>query len=251
MKVTSQAITCFVVLSSSASACPFGNSGGALPNDALHRQGLRRRLSSNDRNVQRELQLQADCMTEDTYDSIFSEVEGISAAFGEDNIARGHFLGGIVRLAAHDFMDYDQSDTVAPMGADGCIDWQHKANTGLDTIWCEGCSLKQVYDDKYFDIMSRADFWVASANAVIKLSSNGELDLKDTFMWGRADADQCPDSGLRLPEAQQCSEVQEVFLNRLGLSWTDAVALIGGHTLGRGGFSGHGKLDNFLSLLYE
>jgi len=30
------------------------------------------------------------------------------------------FLGGIVRLAAHDFMDYDINDAANPMGMDGC-----------------------------------------------------------------------------------------------------------------------------------
>ena len=130
------------------------------------------------------------------------------------------------------------------MGADGCIDWQHEANNGLETIWCvDGCplTLTQIYQEKY-SVMSRADFWVASANAVVKLSSpNNELDLKSTFKWGRVDAEQCPDSALRLPGASDCGQVQDVFLNRLGLNWTDAVALIGGHTLGRGSsdFSGH------------
>jgi len=38
-----------------------------------------------------------------------------------------------------------------------------------------------------------------------------------------------------------CTEVEGVFLHRLGLTWTDAVALLGGHTIGRGSadFSGH------------
>ena len=29
-------------------------------------------------------------------------------------------------------------------------------------------------------------------------------------------------------------KVEDVFLNRMGLTWTDAVALLGGHTIGRG-----------------
>ena len=145
--------------------------------------------------------------------------------------------------AAHDFMDFDTNNAVAPMGADGCIDWSHDANKGLETIWCDddSCPLHKLYDDKY-SFMSRADFWVASANAVIKLSSpNNELDLKSTFKWGRIDTNVCPDAASRLPGDQNCSQVESVFLDRLGLTWTDAVALIGAHTLGRGSsdFSGH------------
>eukprot|EP00985_Skeletonema_marinoi_P027084 scaffold21705_cov110-Skeletonema_marinoi.AAC.1 len=255
MKPAIQAFVWFV-LSSSATACPFGSSGGAPPNDTVHRQRLRHRLSNIDhRPEQRELQLEEDFLTEDTYDAIYSDIEAMSAALA-DNVSRSHFLGGILRLgkmkttethvlllfvlplrsklttlsstpAAHDFMDFDI---------------HHEANNGLETIWCvDGCPLTQIYQEKY-SVMSRADFWVASANAVVKLSSpNNELDLKSTFKWGRVDAEQCPDSALRLPGASDCGQVQDVFLNRLGLNWTDAVALIGGHTLGRGSsdFSGH------------
>ena len=140
-------------------------------------------------------------------------------------------------------MDFDRNNAVSPMGADGCIDWDHPANSGLETIWCDdgSCPLTEIYQEKY-SFMSRADYWVAASNAVIKLRSpNNELDLKSTFKWGRVDADQCPDAALRLPGDTDCGEVQDVFLNRLGLTWTDAVALLGAHTVGRGSsdFSGH------------
>ena len=138
-------------------------------------------------------------------------------------------------------MDFDRNDALSPMGADGCIDWSHDANAGLpDDIWCEGCALTSLHSGSYSD-MSRADFWVAAANAVIKMTSSDQLDLKSTFKWGRQDADSCDDSAIRLPGASSCTEVEDVFLTRLGLTWTDAVALIGAHTLGRGdgAFSGH------------
>mmetsp|Transcript_27325 Transcript_27325/g.39135 ORF Transcript_27325/g.39135 Transcript_27325/m.39135 type:complete len:552 (-) Transcript_27325:996-2651(-) len=246
MKHEIQAVAWFI-LSSSVAACPFANSsfggGGLPPNDAVHRRNLRRRLNNiDDPPKQRKLQTGGGCVTEDTYDDIFLD---ISAASDEqpNNVARSHFLGGIVRLAAHDFMDFDINDPGAPMGADGCIDWEHDANSGLDTIWCHDgtCPLTNIYNEKY-SFMSRADYWVAASEAVIKLSSpNNGLDLKSTFKWGRVDADQCPDAALRLPADNACGEVENVFLNRLGLSWTDAVALLGAHTLGRGSsdFSGH------------
>jgi hypothetical protein len=90
--------------------------------------------------------------------------------------------------------------------------------------------------------LSRADFWIASANAVIYLTSvNNELDLRNTFFWGRETSDICPGSDDRLPTSAGCQEVEGVFLQRMGLSWKDAVALLGAHTLGRGNaeFSGH------------
>ena len=47
--------------------------------------------------------------------------------------------------------------------------------------------------------------------------------------------------GLRLPAASGCDAVEGVFVDRLGLTRTDAVALLGAHTIGRGDteFSGH------------
>lgn len=100
MKPSIRAFVWFV-LSSSATACPFGSSGGAPPNDTVHRQRLRHRLSNinidHHRPEQRELQLEEDCLTEDTYDAIYSDIEAMSAVLA-DNVSRSHFLGGILRL---------------------------------------------------------------------------------------------------------------------------------------------------------
>lgn len=87
--------------------------------------------------------------------------------------------------------------------------------------------------------MSKADFWVAAANAVVDHTSNGRVVLP--FRWGRVDTTSCAESSARLPEPHGCSEVRATFLDRMGLTWRDAVALMGAHTLGRGDirFSGH------------
>jgi hypothetical protein len=139
-----------------------------------------------------------------------------------------------VRLAAHDFMDYDRRAADRNrMGPDGCFDKGHPSNVGLDTIWCPDCPLKRMYVERYSHL-SRADFWIAAANAVIRQTSIGNaLDLRGTFRWGREDASSCSGSGDRLPTASGCDEVEGVFLDRMGLRWTDAVALLGAHTLGR------------------
>ncbi len=112
---------------------------------------------------------------------------------------------------------------------------------GLPDLWCDdpvGCPFKAMYDNSY-SFMSKADFWVAAANAVISHTSNNQLQLP--FRWGRTDATSCTSSSARLPEPHGCSEVEATFLNRMGLSWRDATALMGAHTLGRGDirFSGH------------
>jgi len=178
------------------------------------------------------------CFTKSTYEAIDNDIAKIKNDIGNAK-TRSHFLGGIVRLAAHDFMDFNP-DKPNPMGPDGCFDGGHAINNGLEKIWCPACNLALLYQEKYSHI-SRADFWVASANAVIRQTSVGNaLDMKDTFLWGRKDADSCNiPSGDRLPTAAGCDETEEVFLRRMKLEWRDAVALMGAHTLGRGDFSGH------------
>ena len=174
------------------------------------------------------------CFTNNTYNSIDADIELLKNEI-EDDTTRSHFLGGIVRLVAHDFMDYDQNNFTDPMGTDGCFDPDHQANAGLpESVWCDTCTLKLLYESKYTHV-SRADFWIAAANAVIRQTSiDNALDLRDTFLWGREDADSCVGSGDRLPIPGGCDEVEGVFLTRMGLGWRDVVALMGAHTLGRG-----------------
>lgn len=159
-----------------------------------------------------------------------------------------------------DFMDYDPSSGT-PMGSDGCFDGDADENNGLETIWCDTCPLTVLYNELYSTVLSKADFWILAANAVIKHTSpdNNVLDLKSTFQWGRVDAVSCVGSAVRLPGASGCSEVERVLMDRLGMSWTDAVALIGAHTLGRGNrdFSGHHGIwdvteeDSMVSFVYD
>ncbi|KAL3788690.1 hypothetical protein HJC23_001889 [Cyclotella cryptica] len=180
------------------------------------------------------------CINTARYDAIYADIEAIKNSIGND-VDRSHFLGGIVRMVAHDFMDYDATNKRKPLGQDGCLIFDSPMNVGLSSIWCDSCPLKQLYDAKYSDL-SRADFWVAAGNAVIYLTSvNNELDLRNTYYWGRTTVDSCPGSDSRLPTTAGCQSVEGVFLERMGLTWKDAVALLGAHTLGRGSsqFSGH------------
>ncbi|KAL7518087.1 hypothetical protein ACHAWX_002943 [Stephanocyclus meneghinianus] len=182
----------------------------------------------------------SECFDKSTYDSIDNDIEVIASGIdNEDDLI--HFYGGLVRMVAHDFMDYDRNSGT-PMGSDGCIDWDHEANRGLwGSLWCDDCELTKLYNDKYGHL-SKADFWIAAANAVIRnLSVDKSLDLVDTFLWGRQDAESCEGQGDRIPTGSGCREVRDVFLDSMGLTWRDAVALLGAHTIGRGHqeFSGH------------
>ncbi len=143
-------------------------------------------------------------------------------------------------------MDFD-INADDQLGSDGCLDFTNGANVGLPALWCDDaaiCPFKALYDENYASIMSRADFWVAAANAVIFNSSpnrNNSPRLNLPFRWGRVDSDDCPNSSSRIPEPGGCNDVEAAFITRMGLTWTDAVALLGAHTLGRGDidFSGH------------
>ncbi|KAL7553883.1 hypothetical protein ACHAWF_017225 [Thalassiosira exigua] len=178
------------------------------------------------------------CFSVDDYDAIDKDINNIQKSI-RDIKERSHFLGGTLRLAAHDHMDFDPRKSPA-MGADGCFDVHHPNNAGLETMWCKECSLRELYRRNYSH-MSRADFWISAANAVIRIASDGELDLKSDFVWGRRDRDSCRGSGDRLPKPSGCDGVEDVYLKRMGLSWRDIAALLGGHTLGRGNikYSGH------------
>eukprot|EP00551_Chaetoceros_affinis_P010893 CAMPEP_0203683426 /NCGR_PEP_ID=MMETSP0090-20130426/47518_1 /ASSEMBLY_ACC=CAM_ASM_001088 /TAXON_ID=426623 /ORGANISM="Chaetoceros affinis, Strain CCMP159" /LENGTH=673 /DNA_ID=CAMNT_0050552573 /DNA_START=24 /DNA_END=2046 /DNA_ORIENTATION=+ len=253
-----------VLLIATVTACPFSNTSDVPPNDDTHKHlkgGRRRRILASlgedeqtrsaiaeiiDRRSQenrRRLQTAA-CVTTSTYQDIHNDVVSLSQTIN-GNRDRGHFFGGIVRLAAHDFMDYDINAIGNPnsqeLGPDGCLDFDHSANAGLPDLWCDdpnACPFKALYDSSY-SFMSKADFWVAAANAVIDHTSNGALVLP--FRWGRIDTNSCAESSERLPEPDGCNEVRATFIDRMGLTWRDAVALSGGHTLGRGDirFSGH------------
>jgi hypothetical protein len=181
------------------------------------------------------------CFSNSTYDSIDNDIAKLKKAI-KDGVTRSHFLGGIVRLAAHDFMDFDKRDRSNPMGSDGCFDEMHPTNKGLpESVWCKNCLLRRLYDERY-SFLSRADFWIAAANAVIRQTSERNvLDLRDTFRWGRKDKSTCRLSANRLPEATGCKDVESAFITRMGMEWKDAVALMGAHSLGRGSvnFSGH------------
>ena len=85
---------------------------------------IERRTRKNEERQNRRLQDVSLCVSNGTYDDIDADVADLAAAIGvpED---RSHFLGGILRLAAHDFMDFDRS-AVPAMGQLNLIEFWRK-----------------------------------------------------------------------------------------------------------------------------
>lgn len=251
--------------------CPFSATTNEVPEDGIHRH-LRRRLSSlvGEGKMKRELKalikkrqiemeggnttrnlIQTECMTQATYDDIQDDIAQMAAIIQENSGdgELGHFIGGIVRLAAHDFMDFDRNpDEGAEFGgSDGCLDFSHPANAGLPDLWCDdedACPLKHLYDTTYSSTISKADFWVIAANAAIAETAVEDLNLP--FRFGRVDSDSCPNSSIRLPEPGGCSDIEATFIGRMGVSWRDATALMGAHTLGRGDENASGHVGTWV-----
>ena len=169
------------------------------------------------------------CFTTAMYDAIDADIMRIQRSFTNVRL-RGSFLGGLLRMAAHDAMDYDPRRS-PPMGPDGCYDPNHPNNAGLDFVRSR---IDELYVQKY-SYLSKADFWVACANAAVRQTSIGQqLNMKNSFRWGRQDSNSCFSQGARLPSTRGCSQTEDVFLNRMRMTWEEAVALMGAHTLGHG-----------------
>jgi len=162
----------------------------------------------------------------------------------DDNTCpRGDFAGCLVRLVGHDIMDFNGAQNTG--GADGCIDFVDPDNLGL-----KGCMLQAVVErdsvnislesmwQDFCTVVSSADFFVIAAEALIEATvpADRRADwgqaFAQKFRFGRQTQFECHPEPLPNP-AFSCDAVEENFVDRLGLSWTQAAALMGVHTLGR------------------
>lgn len=190
-----------------------------------------------------------------------------------DDCEKGDFAGCVLRLVGHDLMDYDP--VTMEGGTDACINFEDPDNKGLHDClinhgeFNKGNSIQDLYQE-FCDEISLADFIVIVAEAVmVRLRPDFNFNEKSSptfawgsFLWGRETKTSC-DPG-RLPDPKDsCHAVEDNFIKKLGLSWTESAALMGVHTLGRAqsGNSGYNgwwtsgpdgaKFDNFyfISLL--
>eukprot|EP00440_Ansanella_granifera_P040180 gb/GFBE01043581.1/.p1 GENE.gb/GFBE01043581.1/~~gb/GFBE01043581.1/.p1 ORF type:complete len:502 (+),score=103.83 gb/GFBE01043581.1/:1-1506(+) len=118
-------------------------------------------------------------------------------------------------------------------------------NAGLDACLRtgeQGRSLLQPYQ-QFCSSISLADFLVIAAEAVMTSTREREraarpgasaVDFRSQFRFGRTTAQSCDFAQGRLPNPENgCSAVEQTFLQRMGLDWNEAAALMGVHTLGR------------------
>jgi len=169
--------------------------------------------------------------------------DSLPATCNNDDCPRGDLAGCLVRLTGHDIMDFNSA--LNNGGADGCIDFQDPDNLGL-----KGCMLRAVTERDSSNIslelmwqdfctqVSIADFFVIAAEALMEVTAPQQdqqmwgQSFANNFRFGRQTALECHPEELPNP-ANSCDAVEDVFMNRMGLSATGATALMGVHTLGR------------------
>ena len=152
------------------------------------------------------------------------------AAIPADAFGQANIFGQAVRLPFHDAgeVDITKSDSSR---SDGCLS-SDSANAGLvestsivntvfEPIWQANCNL-----------ISRADFWVLIGQLAIE-AADPTKTIAFPFVYGRTDVLTCNAGTGRLPDAQLGQTgISQVFVTQMGLTMSDAVNLIGSHTLG-------------------
>merc|ERR1719223_1135296 len=192
------------------------------------------------------------CMTTTDYLEVVKEITEVLTELGDhgctaQDCKQADWAGCVLRMAGHDFMDF--ADGFG--GSDGCTNMLEPDNAGLDPCLASGefgFSLKDIYL-KFCGQISLADFVVIAGEAVMTFtrkaavthaleqdqmdpsSSTANLNFSKHFRWGRttlADAVCKQSFEMILPNPEKgCSEVERVFVDNLGLSWSGSVALMG------------------------
>jgi len=196
-------------------------------------------------------------MTVADYDAVVASLrriyENLNSFCGAEDCEQSHWAGCILRLAAHDFMDYSMGSG----GADGCVNLDDPDNAGLSDCLIGGPSivgLTQVYEN-FCTKISLADFLVISAEAVMNITRDSvlkidpdrqALDFRSRFKYGRVTQKTCDASFGRMPDAERsCAAVEENLLTRLGLTWDQSAALMGAHTIGGASISNSGYIGRW------
>lgn len=182
-----------------------------------------------------------ECMTSSQYDAVVAAVRGklesLPSTCTASDCPQADWAGCVLRMAGHDFMDFANGQG----GSDACTDMEDPENAGLPACLASGehgSSLQEVYQ-QFCTQVSLADFLVIAAEAVIastraRAAGTASLDLRSIFRFGRRTASSCDFAVGRLPDPERgCTAVEETFVTRMGLTWTQAAALMGVHTLGR------------------
>ena len=166
---------------------------------------------------------------------------------------RGDLMGLLVRLAFHDAATYNvtiesESESESKLnrslgGVDGCVDLDSLENRGLkeaidllepirrETTFLEGGGGASMSTST--SMLSRADIWALAANVMIETAKGPSLEFK----VGRIDAEagSCAGQGSTHVSAESTSSVETstAFVDRMGFTHREVVALIGAHVLGK------------------
>jgi len=140
----------------------------------------------------------------------------------------------MLRVAFHDAAEVDITNTSDKNGPDGCLS-SSPDNAGL----VESTSLiKTIFEPMWqtmCDKISRADFWVLMGKLVVE-AADPTATIRINYQYGRIDSQDCSSAYVsgasRLPDAQSSTEIQDVFVSKMGMTVDETVALFGGHTLG-------------------
>lgn len=183
------------------------------------------------------------------YKSILQDFQAAipTSAFGQANL-----FGQTIRLAFHDAGEADITTTDL-IGPDGCLS-SSSDNAGLIEVTSLVFKVLEPIWQKYCNLISRADFWVLAAKFAIEAAEPTKTIVLP-FKFGRKDNLNCNAGAGRLPRAQLgIPELNKVFVTQMGLTLTDAVTLLGAHTVGHvhtanSGFGRNGNLsaDNLLN----
>jgi len=182
-----------------------------------------------------------------TYDAVVESVQkligGLSDSCNDAACPRGEFSACILRMAGHDFMDFNKETGFG--GSDGCIDFDDQDNKGLKPCLFtgeNGVHLNDAYVKHRKDV-SLADFLVIAGEAAMAFQRHARTvgkdkqQLKDVFKkqfnWGRTTRKTCQNQvHLPLPQTS-CAANEKTFIKALSLTWRETAALMGVHTLGR------------------
>jgi len=196
--------------------------------------------------------LQTSCNTlksQDVYTRIAWKVvemyESLSSECDKVCCPQADLAACILRFAGHDFMDFNTQTYDG--GSNGCIDFSDVDNRGLfpclagDGEFSQGLTIGAAYAD-FCSEVSLADFIVITAEVLMMRTRDDwagvanmptrTFDLSEGFKFGRRTAETCSPKPLPNPE-RSCVAVEENFVQELGLTWPEAVAMMGVHTLGR------------------
>jgi catalase (peroxidase I) len=196
-------------------------------------------------------------VTEETYDSITNDVQASMRRLDDtctvDSCPRGDWASCVIRLSGHDLLDYS-GGLNGTGGADGCIDFSASINMGLATCLQNGeGDPPQWLDTSYRKVcqnVSLADFMVIAAEAAMAEAREAAInvttslpiiDFRSSFKYGRNTSTSCSQGAVAAPDPEgSCKQVEGIYVAKLGLSWEEATALSGVHTIGRAHLSHSG-----------